>query len=80
MSASFRVHHRQKTSTSGATTEFHESDFGYPLDAAIGNFQVTCKTLGGGTWGVEGLFFDAIWRELHATYRKQWPDVPPHAD
>lgn len=66
MASSFRVHHKQKNSADGTTTEFHESDFGYPLDAAVGNFQITCKTLGGGTWGVEGLFKDDIWRELQA--------------
>lgn len=67
MPSSFRVHHKQKNTADGVAVEFHESDLGYPLDAAVGNFQITCKALGGGTWGVDGLFKDAVWRELQAT-------------
>lgn len=56
-----------KTFPAGATSVvIGRNEVGFPLDAAAGCYQLVTDGVGAGTWGVDALFPDEVWRNVQA--------------
>lgn len=55
---------KRKSITGTGPVVFSRDSFGYALDVDFGQYQLTCKGMDGGTYGVEILCLDDIWRSV----------------